>query len=512
MKKLLSIILLIALVFTFAACGQETQTESAAESTIIYGTTDEYTEINPAINEHCEINVLIFNGLTTHDAENQIVPCLANDWTIEENGTVYTFNLRDDVKWHDGEAFTAEDVKFTIEMIMNPDNESENAPNYEDVESIEVIDENTIKFTLSEPNYSFLEYMSMAVLPKHLLEGEDPHTSSYFFQPVGTGAYKVTAHDDGQSITLERNEDYFLGAANIEKIIFKIVPDNSAKALQLQSGELNFTQIEPKDQALFEGNDDYTIYDMITADYRAIMYNFNDEFWTKNADLIPAIGYAIDREAIVDAVVLGHGMPAYGPLQRNIYNDPATELYTYDPAKCEELLANAGCTKESDGFWYRNGDKLSFTIYASPSDQVRVDLARICAQQLQAVGLDVSADVASDWISRNCGIIGWGSPFDADDHMYKIFGTGKGANYNGYSDADFDKYVKLARQSDIAENRKEAYSKALAALNTNPPYTFICYVNAIYAGDSHIKGINPDTVLGHHGVGIFWNVCDWTIE
>lgn len=513
MKRFLSILLLIAMVFTFAACGQDAApADDAVANTIVYGTTDEYTEINPAINEHCEINVLIFNGLTTHDADDQIIPCLANDWTIEENGTVYTFNLRDDVKWHDGETFTAEDVKFTIEMIQNPDNESENAPNYEDVESIEVIDDNTVKFTLSEPNYAFLEYMSMAILPKHLLEGEDPHTSSYFFMPVGTGPYKVAAHDDGQSITLEKNEDYFLGAPNIDTIIFKIVPDNSAKALQLQSGELNFTQIEPKDMANFEGKDEYSIFDMTTADYRAIMYNFSDDMWIENKDLIPAIGYAIDRNAIVDAVVLGHGMPAYGPLQRNIYNDPSTELYTYDPAKCEELLAAAGCTKESDGYWYRNGNKISFTIYATPSDQVRVDLARICAQQLQAVGLDVSADVSTSWISQNSGIIGWGSPFDADDHMYKIFGTGKGANYSAYSSADFDRFVTEARQSDDSGVRKAAYSKALKALNDNPPYTFICYVNAIYVGDSHIKGINPSTVLGHHGVGIFWNVCDWTIE
>lgn len=487
----------------------------AEESTIIYGTTDEYHEINPAINEHCEINVLIFNGLTAHNAENQIVPCLAESWDIEEEGKVYTFHLADGVKWHDGEAFTAEDVKFTIEMIMNPENESENAPNYEDVENIEVLDDTTIKFTLAEPNYAFLEYMSMAILPKHLLEGEDPHTSEYFFAPVGTGAYKVAEHDDGQSITLVKNEEYFLGAADIDKIIFRIVEDDNAKAMLMKSGELNLTQVTPKDVAIFENDLQYTVYDMVTSDYRGILFNFWNEYWQENADLIPAISYAIDRQAILEAVVLGKGEVAYGPLQKNIYNCDDVEKYEYNPEKCEELLIAAGCEKQDDGFYYRNGEKISFTINATATDQVRIDMAQICAQQLQAVGLDVKADVPADgidWGGQECCIIGWGSPFDADDHMYKVFGTDKGANYNGYSNAEVDRYMTEARQTNDPEARKAAYASALKALASNPPYTFICYIDANYVADASIKGIEPNTVLGHHGVGIFWNVCEWTME
>ena len=140
------------------------------ESVLVYGSGD-YTRINPAMDEHCEINVLLFNGLTAHDGANQIVPGLAEKWEYDEETFTYTFHIRDGVKWHDGEPFTADDVKFTIEAIKDSENGAENAPNYEDVEEIAVVDEKTVSFKLSAPNVAFLEYMTMAVLPKHLLEG-----------------------------------------------------------------------------------------------------------------------------------------------------------------------------------------------------------------------------------------------------------------------------------------------------------------------------------------------------
>ena len=169
--------------------------------------------------------------------------------------------------------------------------------------------------------------------------------------------------------------------------------DDNAKALQLQSGELNLSQVTPKDAQNFANSDTYRVYDMKTSDYRGILYNFANEYWQKNADLIPGINYAIDRQAIVDAVLLGHGEVAYGPLQRNIYNYEDVEYYEYDPEKAAQVFEAAGCTKDADGYWCRDGERIGFTINASSTDQVRIDMAQIAAQQLQAVGLDVKANV-----------------------------------------------------------------------------------------------------------------------
>ena len=465
------------------------------------------------MDEHGEINVLLFNGLTAHDGDNQVVPGLAESWDYDETTRTYTFHIRDGIRWHDGEPFTAKDVQFTIEAIMDPDNGSENAPNYEDVEEITVVDDQTISFRLAEPNVAFLEYMTMAVLPSHLLEGEDMQESDFFRHPVGTGPYQLERWDVGQSIVLTKNEDYYLGAPKIDTVIFKIVADDNAQAMQLESGELDMALLDPKNAANFEGRDGFTCYDMTTADYRGILFNFANDYWTENRDLIPAVCCALDRQAIIDSVLLGQGMPAYSPLQRNRYNNENVERYDYDPDRARQILEDAGCVLGDDGFYTRNGEPVGFTISVMAGEQDRIDIAQAAAQQLREVGIQCTVEIPAqmDWGGQMACLIGWGSPFDADDHTYKVFGTGKGANYSSYSNEKVDEYLTLARQSDDPAVRGEYYGKFQEELARDPAYAFLCYIDANYVTNSNIQGIAADTVLGHHGVGIFWNIHQWTI-
>ena len=277
-KKVIALLLAAAMAISLTACGDTSKTESTAEetakqeettkesentekaeeSTLVYGSGD-YTRINPAMDEHCEINVLLFSGLTAHDADDQVIPGLAEKWEYDEDSYTYTFHIRDGIKWHDGEAFTADDVKFTIEAIMDPENGSENAPNYEDVQEIKVMDDQTIAFKLAEPNVAFLEYMTIAILPKHLLEGEDMQESDFFRHPVGTGPYKLESWDAGQSIVMTKNEDYYLGSPKIDKVIFKIVEDDNTQAVQLQSGEIDMALLDPKNAENFKNMDDTAV-------------------------------------------------------------------------------------------------------------------------------------------------------------------------------------------------------------------------------------------------------------
>lgn len=495
-----------------ADSGQAEDAETSP-TTLVYASGD-YTRINPAMDEHGEINLLLFDGLTAHNGENEVVPALAKSWEFDEASCTYTFHLEEGVRWHDGEPFTAEDVKFTIEAIMDPENGSENAPNYEDVEEIKVVDETTVAFRLAAPNVAFLDYMTMAVLPKHLLEGENMQEADFFRAPVGTGPYELESWDTGQAIVLVKNDAYFRGAPHIDRVIFKIVTDDNAKALQMESKEVDLALLTPKAAQSFADRAGYVCYDMETSDYRGILFNFQNEFWQKNRDIIPAVCYAIDRQAIIDAVLLGQGMPAYGPLQRNRYNNENVEQYAYNPQKAREVLEAAGCVMGEDGFYERDGEKLSFVISVGAGDQVRIDMAQAAAQQISQIGIECKVEIPTriDWESQMAYLIGWGSPFDADDHTYKVFGTDKGANYSGYSNEAVDRYLTQARQSDDPKVRAEAYDRFQEELAKDPAYAFICYIDANYVADASIHGISPNTVMGHHGVGIFWNIEDWTIE
>ncbi len=216
----------------------------------------------------------------------------------------------------------------------------------------------------------------------------------------------------------------------------------------------------------------------------------------------------------MDAILLGQGSSAYGPLQRNIYNNENVERYAYAPEKAAEVLENAGCIKNEEGFYERDGKTIGFVISVGAGDQVRIDIAQAAAQQLREAGIDCSVEIPAqvDWGGQMAYLIGWGSPFDADDHTYKVFGTGKGANYSSYSNEKVDQYLIQARRSDDPAVRRDAYGRFQEELAKDPAFAFICYVDANYVADSRISGISQDTVMGHHGVGIFWNISEWTIS
>mgnify|MGYP002511643114 CR=1 FL=1 len=151
-------------------------------------------------------------------------------------------------------------------------------------------------------------------------------------------------------------------------------------AVALAGLALDLAQVTPKDAETLREKEGISVYDMQTSDYRGILYNFWNPYWQTNGDLIPAISYCIDRQAIVDAVLLGEGFVAYSPIQLNEYNFDGVEKYDFDLAKAEAAFKAAGCEKDADGYWCRNGERICFTINSTPGDQVRIDMAQIAAQ------------------------------------------------------------------------------------------------------------------------------------
>ncbi|MFR5859939.1 MAG: ABC transporter substrate-binding protein, partial [Clostridia bacterium] len=220
------VLLLLLLAGLLTGCGTNDQGNRADGQRVLrYGSGD-YTAINPALYEHGEINALLFAGLTAHNEKNEVVPGLAEDWSFDEKTCTYTFSLRDGLTFHDGEPLTSADVKFTLEAILDEQNGSEIVSNYTDIAEIRCPDALTVEIRLTQPNAAFPDYMTIGILPEHLLAGKDLTTCAFNQNPVGAGPYRLKDWDMGQSITMERFDNYYGGQPQIEQVIFVIVPDS----------------------------------------------------------------------------------------------------------------------------------------------------------------------------------------------------------------------------------------------------------------------------------------------
>ena len=511
MKKLLLCIMAVLLVLS-SGCGEE-RAATADGNTLVYGSHD-YERINPIRDEYGEIDALLFDGLTRRDGTGMTVPALAESWTYDEATHTYTFHLRADVTWHDGKPLCADDVKFTIGAILDPKNRSLQRPYFEDVREITAVDAGTVRIQLAVHNEAFLDYMTQPILPAHLLAGEDLAQTGFFHRPIGTGPYKIESWEAGKEIVLVRNEHYYRGAPKIERVIFRVTANDDGEAAGLADGNIDIARLTPKNADAFAGKTGYCCYDMTTTDYRAILYNFKHPYWQRNRDLIPAISYAVNRQAIVRDALFGHGIPAYGPLQRNRYNNPNIEHYDYNPAKARALLEAAGCTMGAQGYYERGGEEVGFVLSVQNDRFGRFEIVTAVAEQLNAAGIHCTVEQPAqvDWDGQMAYLIGWGSPLDADAHTYKVFGTQQVANDGRYANPRVDAYLTAARQTRDPDERMRLYGLFQEELAKDPPYTFVCYVDSVYVTNTRVHGITEDLLLGHRGSGIFWNIHEWTLD
>ena len=510
LKKYSVLAAALILVLLAGACAKESGTKDTESRSLVYGS-GEITSINPVLYEHGEINALIFGGLMKHGKNNVPEPHLAESYTVSQDYKVFDFILRKDVLWHDGAPFTAADVKFTLEAIRGEENGSEIASNYEDIEEITVLGDHHVRITLSSPNVAMMDYLTIGLVPEHLLKGKDLSTDEFNRHPIGTGPYKVERFTLGEAVTLAANEAYYKGKPSIEKVVFKFTADAKTRALQLQAKELDLALIAPVDAAQFKDSGSYTTAVMTTADYRGILYNFGSAFFQKHRELPNILSYGIKRQAMVDSVLLGYGEPAFSPLQRSPYVKEDMEKFAYNPEKVREELSRFGWTLGADGIYEKDGEKLSFTLNCMEGDETRVDLARIASQQLKELGVEVKVQILAsiDWENQEAFLIGWGSPLDPDDHTYKVFGSDKGSNYSAYKNPKVDEALTKARQTAVEEERRAYYDVFQQELALDMPYTFLTYLDAVYVVSKDIEGMDMETVLGHHGVGIFRNVDEW---
>jgi len=259
------------------------------------------------------------------------------------------------------------------------------------------------------------------------------------------------------------------------------------------------------------------MYEVESADYRGVLFNMQYPIW-KDVSLRKAISYATDRAGIVKGILHGYGTEAYSPLQKHNFVNEKIEHYTYDVKKANELLEQAGWQLADDGFRYKDGQKLTFTITAPITDTVRVNMANYVAEGYKAVGADVKV-AALDWSNivieeTEAFMVGWGSPYDADHHTYSLFHSGEssltsaGYNYGSYANAKVDALLEEGRTTVDPEQRKRVYMALQEELAQDPPFAYFAYVDAVYGIDKQISGVK-ERILGHHGAGFLWNVEEW---
>lgn len=523
MKKTLSILsalCILLLSLSFAGCGsKETandQGKADMSNTLVYAGESEST-INPLLNNHEELPDIIFSGLMKYDANGKPIPDLAESYDYDEATNTYTFHLRHNVKWHDGKDFTADDVVYTYkELTEDKTLASSITSNYEDITSVTAPDPYTVVIALKQYDAAMLDYFTMGILPKHLLEGKDVNTDAFNQHPIGTGRYKFVSWDTaGGMITLERNMDYYDKVPNIERIVYKTVSNETTKAAMLQSGEADLAWLNSKYAAKFRDNKSYKTWDFKTADYRGAAMDMNSDFWKKNADSIGVLNLALDKKAIIDGVLEGQGIVAYSPIQRNpLGTNPEADIYSYNLDRFAQEMEKLGWKKGSDGIYERNGQKFHFRIQTRDYEEERVDIANLMSSMLKKAGVDMEVVLVTkfDWKAGYDGFLaGYATQFDPD-MIYSQFVTNASGNTMHYSNPEVDQALRDGRHTKDVDARKKIYGEFEKIYSQHPGILLTAYLDGNYVGIAGIDGLDTTRVLGHHSVGVMWNIEDWTMK
>ena len=492
------------------------------KDTIIIAVENEPKRINPIYSEdHDDINSMVFSGLTRFDENMNIIPDLAKSWNISKDGLEYEFILRDDVFWHDGVKFSAEDVKFSIDAFKDSKNNSTLSVNYEDVKDVKIINDYKIKIYLYKPYPAFLDVLSYGVLPKHLLENENLNTTTFNQNPIGTGPYKFKKWKKGQYTSLIANEKYYLAKVKTKNLIVKYIPNSTTKAIELKNSAVDIALIDFSLMDQFKNDERFNILIEPSVDYRALMFNLNNEI-LKDKNIRIALNYMIDKQKIVKNVLKDYASVANHPIELSWANPDHFAKFNYDLKKADFYLKNSGWTKNKNGIYEKDGKELSFDIYVMSDDRLRVLLASALEYEFLKNGVKakVIAKVSGsfDYTKTDSFLVGWGSVLDPDYHTYKIFSSSEdsdinesGWNFNHYKNKIVDETLKKARYTKNKEERKKYYKEFIQALHDDPPYLFIAYIKYPLVYDKNLKGIKQ-RVLGHHGIGFSFNVYEWSKE
>ncbi len=457
------------------------------------------------------VDGLIMETLLDMDLKTQeLIPLLAQSWEVSEDKLTFTFHLRKDVRWHDGKPFSADDVIYSFQKIIDPKVDSAHLRLYY-IDCIEAkkLDDYTVRFRWKKPYFKALEMLGgMPIVPKHILDdGTDFNKHPFARHPIGTGPYKFLKWETGKRIELVKNPDYWGKPAYFDKIIFKIVTDNTVALQVFKQGELDIIGLTPI-QWLKQTNTknflrrankiyyDYPSYSYIGWNLRREPFNERKVRW--------AMTMLLNRQSILKNIYYCLGRVVSGPFYINTpYYDPSIKPIPYDPEQAKELLKQAGwIDRDQDGILDKNGKPFRFELLISAGSEYAEKIATIYKEDLKKAGIEmeirrlewsVFLQHIQEWKFDAC-MLGWA--LDANPDPYQLWHSSmadiKGSsNHIGYKNPEVDRLIEQAREEFDKEKRIQLLHQIHKIIHQDQPYTFLFNSKALVAVDKRIRNIIP---------------------
>ncbi|BCH01739.1 ABC transporter substrate-binding protein [Mesorhizobium loti] len=452
----------------------------AARTDLVIGIPLEPPHLDPtagaaaAIREVTYANV--FEGLTRIGPNGEVLPDLAESWTISDDGKVYTFKLHSGVKFHDGADFSAEDVKFSLDRARAENSVNAQKQLFAAIDKVDVVDPATVKVTLTHPQGSFLYNMgwgdAVIVSPKSADTNKE--------KPVGTGPFKFGNWAKGSSITLLKSDHYWGAPVFLEKVEFRIVPDAAAAVPALLSGDIQaFPFFDPDSVSQVKDDPRFKVVVGATEGETILSINNKKPPFDK-LQVRQAISYALDRKAIIDGASAGLGLPIGSHMSpANKYYVDLTGRYPHDVAKAKELLKEAGL---------ENGFKA--TLKLPPTTYARLG-GEIIASQLRDVGINLEIIPVewAQWLDQvftkkdyDLTIVSHTEPNDIDIYSRKDY-------YFNYANPAFNKVIADLELTSDEAKRKELYAQAQKILADDAVVGFLYELPKVGVWDAKLLGL-----------------------
>ena len=440
---------------------------------------------------------LVFNGLVRVDDRLEVVPDLAESWEVSEDGLTWTFHLKKGVTFHDGVECTAEDVKFTYDLVMDPAVDSHLLPALRQFNRVEVVDRYEIAIHLRQPHAPILASLNAPIVPEHLLRGTDYPSVDFNLHPVGTGPFRLRSWEPDTQIVFEANENYFGGKPKLSQVAVSVYSDQRALWVSLMKGNVDLaSSLSPEFFEIVAHDRRLATYASTYSSCYTLQYNLRRPLFSDRR-VRQAIACAVDRNALIKDALLGQGVVATGPFLPGTWPcDPTISAIPYDSGKALELLREAGWNDpDGDGFLGKNGQSLEFTVLIDQGDDMKQKAAGLIRLQLEEIGvrIRVKALPYALMIKR----IRAGS-FDVSfaqinpgldpDVASIVWGSKAAYNFGSYENTEADALFDRGRVTYSYDKRQEIYHKIHATLVQDHPAVFLFYPRRYGARTIRLKG------------------------